>query len=211
MSGPMVRAVLDGRKMQTRRVMKPQPVRLTDVPGECESAWTWNEKVETYESGFRDLLRAHCPYGQPGDRLWVRETFIAATGVGGYAPGVDPDKTPLGPTINVIYRADDGPNERTAKGWKPSIFMPRQLSRLTLEITGVRVERLSAISEDDAINEGCEPTSLPCVDGEGEWSSRRIGARVHYATLWDSLNAKRGFGWDVNPWVWVIVFRKVTS
>lgn len=164
----MVRAILDGRKTQTRRVIKaPKGFEVRDAGVEFG-----------------------CPYGQPGDRLWVRESFA------------------IGPRDkDVIFAADkkwdvDGkPLPPAGSVWKPSIFMPHWASRIILEITGVRVERVQAISEEDAYAEGrslndeCDPVSRP----GGNW----------FRKLWDSLNAKRGFGWDVNPWAWVIEFKRI--
>jgi hypothetical protein len=127
----------------------------------------------------------HCPYGIPGDRLWVRETF--AQGVEG-CPG------------GISYRADhadpkgDGPAHPVK--WRPSIFMPRAASRILLEITDVRVQRLQEISTRDIWAEGI--AASPDVDPVHEWRD-----------LWDSLNAARGFGWAANPWVWAITFRRV--
>ncbi len=160
-SGEMIRAVLDGRKTQTRRVVKPQPVGLWAAPG-----------------------KSRCPYGQPGGRLWVRETFY-------------PERSHRGP---VSYRAtwprDDDPPDG---GWKPSIFMPRWASRITLEIVSVRVEQVQDISEDDARAEGVD-------DGTGQ---TRPLHPYWFRALWDSINSKRGYGWEKNPWVWVVAFRRV--
>lgn len=127
-----------------------------------------------------------CPYGTVGDRLWVRETWL---------------QVPAG----IAFRADGG-DHYGAGGklkWRPSIFMPRAASRITLEVTGVRVERLQGISEDDAEAEGvaAEPHNGSCVD-------RRCFVKA-YASLWDSLNAKRS-PWSSNPWVWVLSFRRIT-
>lgn len=128
---------------------------------------------------------------QPGDRLWVRETW--------YCAGVDEsDGYP------VRYREGATVQEDVSISWRPSIFMPRWASRITLEITGVRVERLQDITEEDAKEEGVPPMIFS--DGGYGKPDYRDGFRQ----LWDSINAKRGFGWDVNPWVWVIEFRRVT-
>lgn len=159
-SAPMVRALLSGAKTQTRRVVKPQP----------------------YENGSPEHfsiseLSKFCHYGQPGDRLWVRETFF-----GGY-PGV----------ANTLYRAT---HADAAVKWRPSIFMPRQASRLTLEITGVRVERLTTISVSDAIAEGYDGSVDDPIDPSVKWYSR----------LWESINGAGS--WAANPWVWVIEFRR---
>lgn len=176
-SGPMVRAILGGRKTQTRRVVKNQPVQSRTDP--AVFGW-WAEDgcmIPTFDADGDE--GPVCHYGVPGDRLWVRETFNNDW------------------TDHVIYRADGGsaveagwPREPK---WRPSIFMPRAACRLVLEVTAVRVERLQQIREADVHAEGCQ-----LVQGED--------ARWHYGSLWNSLNAKRGFGWDTNPWVWVIEF-----
>lgn len=212
-SAPMVRAIISGRKNQTRRVVKPQPPEYCSPievgrypPTVVDRHGEEQPGAEIF--GAYDLdgeWGCRCPYGQPGELLWVRETFIAGLGVGGYAPGVDPDKDQFGKTIDVIYRADDGENERTAAGWQPSIHMPRWASRLTLEITDVRVERVQDISQQDCFSEGlknrdfnahCERTGDPGTSCQDT-----------FAELWDSINAKRGYGWDVNPWVWALTFK----
>jgi hypothetical protein len=192
-SGEMVRAILDGRKTQTRRVVKPT---LDDRRPYC--MWMTDARRDDgsfVENGVR------CPYGAVGDHLWVRETWF------GNRPG--------GPSAEAElfrYRATDRDflvNGRSV--WRSGIIMPRKASRLSLEITNVRVERLQAIGEDDAYDEGCEGHGgEPRIDGEGEWARRYITtSREQYRALWDSPNAKRGHAWDVNPWVWVIEFQRL--
>jgi len=179
-SAPMVRAILEGRKTQTRRVVK---------------------HVETNEPVTSDPrpYNKPCPYGQPGDRLWVRETWLDLGD--GITP--DGDMKPCG----YLYRSDHDKN--TMKGqWKPSIFMPRAASRITLEITGIRVERLQHISADDAISEGIEKQGLRWRDYHGDelgW----LDPCQSYRTLWESINGPGS--WALNPWVWVIEFRKVDA
>lgn len=172
-SGEMVRAILDGRKTQTRRVVKPPPPSNSGGTSEIFA------------------LAKQCPYGQPGDWLWVRETWAPAA-TEGY------DKRDDGGLI--WYRATD---ERVCMGpWRPSIFMPRQVSRIMLEITDVRVERLQDITEEDAKAEGV-----------AAWHDTANGTvyRPEFEMLWDSINGKRGYGWDMNPWIWVIEFKKVSA
>ena len=174
-SGPMVQAIREGRKTQTRRVVKPQPDFVNKLG------------VPFYPDGKGPVDYRLCPYGQTGDRLWVRETF-AQIGVEGRGQA-------------TVFRASgefdaekwDMP-QREWKGWKPSIFMPRWASRTTLEITGVHVQRLNEISEDDAREEGWHP-----ADGQGpcEW----------YEDLWNSINGPGS--WGANPWVWVIEFKRI--
>ncbi|PRZ56625.1 hypothetical protein BX589_101275 [Paraburkholderia fungorum] len=235
-SGAMVRALLDGSKTQTRRVMKKQPYishtnppQFSDVEvgdlficpdcfpttpvrgsviAECKSIGTY------HCMGQREFAEKHSPYGVPGDRLWVRETFQGPM----WEEGTwDPDTDYHKPEF-CEYRADGGPmpdyvdfEDNLHQGWKPSIHMPRWASRITLEVTGVRVERLQDISEDDARAEGareCDPVSGREVILAG--ASQRGSFVLHYRDIWDSFNAARGYGWNMNPWVWVIEFRRLT-
>ena len=221
-SGQMVKAILEGRKTQTRRVIKPQPERQ----GECGyamdhvPAWYWTSPrfdsgfgvhyLHTNEDAAKRLMVTACPYGQPGGLLWVRETF--ATGPGNHAWG------------SLIYRASFGaPMKPICEGytpWRPSIHMPRCASRITLEVTGVRVERVQEISEEDAIEEGICQRPVTIDDPKGsrdlfwnfETNKMELDDAVEsFATLWDSLNKKRGHGWDVNPWCWCISFKRVEA
>ena len=165
-SAPMVRALLAGTKTQTRRIIKPQHLAFFNQDAAAMLS-DWNERP--------------LPYGQPGDRLWVRETFGHFECNQHFKPG-----------CNVYYRADG--NCLELEPWRPSIHMPRWASRITLEITSVRVERLQDISEADAIAEGVyTDPACPAYDA--------------YAQLWDEIN---GLGsWEANPWVWVIEFRRL--
>lgn len=209
-SGPMVRAILEGRKTQTRRVIKPQPEERAD-------GWHVQTKPRSgysSESTMRDLLPVYCPYGQPGDRLWVRETWMLfeRTPTIEYKYGVPPRIVGYLPG-GVGYRADyDGCGQvpvtedgetvwRTPKdNWRPSIFMPRKYSRLTLEVTGVRAERLQEISHTDALAEGVLDQELGAgnlIDGSY--------AVTNFARLWDSINGAT-HPWSSSPWVWVVSF-----
>lgn len=192
-SGAMVRAILAGTKTQTRRVVKPQP--YVDAQGNA----CWNGS-NFGQDGRGPLLRSlaspvpssrtkrvHCPYGAPGDRLWGRETWC-----------------PL--TLGFAYAADPIWNGAPAGRWRPSIHMPRAASRITLEITGVRVERLQDISEADAMAEGC---SLECMTPTGDDSGSAIHGPGGYIALWESINGPGS--WDANPWVWVVEFKRVTE
>jgi hypothetical protein len=199
-SGAMVRALLDGTKTQTRRVCKPANQHaLSYVVGPCE------ERVDLAAGWFGDEegdLKFACPYGQTGDKLWVRETW---------APHLDfPDMA-----NRSVYRADPECKYDVDR-WRPSIHMPRRASRILLEITGVRVERLQAISEQDAIAEGIERVEnnfgngpaycdygLANTDDTAEWFRSPIRS---YETLWESINGAGS--WDANPWVWVVEFKR---
>ena len=176
-SAPMVRALLAGTKTQTRRAVKPQPV-YSDVAATFAS-WAFHRKGGGMWlwPNAREDVHAMCPYGQSGDRLWVRETFHAES------------------KSTVHYRAD-GFEYGPAGGWKPSIFMPRWASRITLEVVGVRVERLQEISAADAWAEGV-PHS-PDVDPLHE-----------YRAIWTAINGAGN--WDANPWVWCVTFKRVTQ
>jgi len=184
-SAPMVRALLNGTKTQTRRVVKRFEVRAGMPEPEMQS-----------------LLRC-CPYGAPGDRLWVRETFAKIDGQ-------------TQPWIETDYRATYTHGDRLGdslgikKRWTPAIHMPRAASRITLDVTGVRVERLQDISEADARAEGIvehqtlRPGTRACnVDGG---MMHATGPVQVYQWLWDSINGPGA--WDTNPWVWVVEFRR---
>ena len=185
-SGPMVRAILDGRKTMTRRVMKLRAGEIAHEGGDgrlhAVSNTTWGDCIERV---------IQCPYGVPGDLLWVRETWATTE-----QAGVHPSDA------EMLYRATD-PDWETWDGWRwsPSIFMPRLASRLTLRITSVRVERVQDITEEGARAEGFK-------DVVGKYA-RGDEARIWFAELWDIINAERGYGWDANPWVWVVGFEVV--
>ena len=231
-SSEMVRAILEGRKTQTRRVMKPQPTGrpvILDVPQEIArlagteprrdpdgvpvwAVWMTDEKDERgqyIEHGVR------CPYGQPGDRLWVRESLRqdALTGMWEYEAD-----------FSLLVDTED---EIDAVAWVvtrkreycPSIHMPRWASRITLEITDIRVERLQEIrrrdqwGEADTLAEGLiKVVDMPsesyeaCYGLPGKLTNRTPWTA--FARVWDEINEPRGYGWEANPWVWVITFRR---
>ncbi len=195
-SGPMVRAILAGRKTQTRRAVKPMGRDDAFVLLGHDDGW-WPYRSDDGESSVTDdgnETPHSCPYGCPGDRLWVRETWR----VPGSVPRSD---DPVRPGMRIEYRADcDAATDGFV--WRPSIFMPRWASRLTLEVTGIRVERLQDISEADAQAEGmlCAPRGW-CSD-EGQPVS--ISARRAYEDLWYSIHG----AW-LDCWVWVVEFKKL--
>ena len=179
-SGAMVRAILEGRKTQTRRV----------VTGKVALEWLAPEMfTPEYCASAENHL---CPYGAHGDRLWVRETFS-------HGPVFNAD---VDYETRLRYRANanDSPLP-TGQKWRPSIFMPRWASRLLLKVKTVRVERLQEISAGDCIAEGGS-TILREHDA-------CCALQDQYRDLWDSINAKRGHAWVTNPWVWVVEFEKV--
>jgi hypothetical protein len=204
-SSPMVNAILEGRKTQTRRIVKGIPDNAVQVKyygpytdglyasGSAPRTGLANS-LGWFIPGLGDLWpcndseRIKCPYGKPGDRLWVRETW-------------NHSNFPFGPyeeNCDVFYRADyfDDPlgpdlelsEDGIRRKWKPSIYMPRSASRITFEITSVRVERLKEISDADCKAEGS------------------VG-RVEYSLLWESINGTGS--WDRNTWVWVLEFKRV--
>ena len=195
-SGEMVRAILEGRKTQTRRVVKPQPYKdFAFMPLSTELVG-----IGSPEKGW-----VRCPFGTPGDRLWVRETWRAWHPVNRYDEPLEWDIYPSIPAEkgdrSIEYQATtEGPEDIP---WRPSIHMPRWASRITLEITGVRVERLRAMSEEDALAEGFRGKKFGHEDPEADnWTNRAA-----FAEYWDSLS-KGEFFWCDNPWVWVIEFKK---
>ena len=187
-NAPMVRAILDGRKTVTRRVVKPQPAGEIRRGEPDFNHWIdtkyWERQNQKENRGIGTRGFA-CPYGQPGgDRLYVRETFGHFERNENFAPGCE-----------VFYRADG--ESLAVEPWRPSIHMPRWASRITLEITSVRVERLQDISVADAIAEGCP----------GGEHGDRYAALEQYRALWESINGPGS--WDANPWVWAITFKRV--
>ncbi len=219
-SGPMVRAILDGRKTVTRPVLKPQPPEWATFCQELQGLyhsrgwapsglWQWSEPEQ---NPLRKLRRwpvhekgpmAGIDYGMkplhaPGDRLWVREVW-SHTGVGVWTIA---DARLMG-RGGVIYRAESDP---PGFSWFSSIHMPREFSRITLEVTGVKVERLQDINEEEAKAEGCGWRNA------GHDGDLLTGDPIPtFRRLWDSINAKRpGCSWDDNPWVEAISFRRIT-
>lgn len=200
-STEMVKAILQGRKTMTRRIVKPQPTIIIDARKSPNVAFALSAEFEI--NGSRTII---CPYGQIGDRLWVRETFAAVMPPMG--PGDD-----LPDWCNYRYKADpilwDEPVDWK---WKPSIHMPRLASRITLEITDIKVERLQDITEKDAIKEGIKiihmaEKTVPVYANyllEGKLGTTNP---IHsFDTLWRKINGNES--WNTNPWVWVVSFKK---
>ena len=176
---PLVRALLEGRKTQTRRIARP--VRHPDLGN------VYSPGALVLEHEPQHVINRACPYGQPGDRIYVRETFSQHPEWG-----------------QLAFRAD-GEEFEDADGWlwepkwQPSSQMPKELARIWLEITGVRVERLQDISTEDCISEGLN-TTLREYDAE-------VNLRDQFQELWEST----GGDWDANPWVWVIDFKVLST
>lgn len=232
-SAPMVRAILDGRKTQTRRVVKCETtINAAEHSGCMPILAKRGERLEDGSIGRKavgfscsindgpsldDCVKMFCPYGQVGDRLWVRETWATY-----YRETTKPD---FREADDVVFRADyEGLHPDVYGCWRPSIHMPRWACRIELEITGVRVERLQDISPDDAIAEGLTAISkdggrttkygipdsdgYPGTDNTGwPWEHWRFSPVDAFQHLWESINGAGS--WDANPWVWVIEFKRV--
>ncbi|NYU11329.1 hypothetical protein A8O28_18875 [Enterobacteriaceae bacterium CCUG 67584] len=199
-NGEMVRAILDGRKTQTRRVMKDQPVlngNFYEVFGAA-----WSKGMTSIPAVPGHSLSTRCPYGVVGDRIWVRETWAEA---GAGAPDLKLYRSNYPAHVPSHY--ENVPPAEDIR-WTPSIHMPRWASRILLEITDVRVERLNSISEGDACAEGVEFDCMHC-DGPfgGCDCTQPDSAEEAFATLWKSIYGKES--WQANPWVWVIEFKRI--
>ena len=220
-SGPMVRAILEGRKTQTRRVVKPQPESGFAWPEQdATDAWQWasapgdDDMAEYWPSYDKGLP---CPYGRVGDRLWVKETtwYRDKDGVTAYCDGslrTHPDAL----WSNHYVDSAGSPEGRIAfenENWKgygftrrPAQQMARRLCRLTLEITDVRVERLHDISEEDAIAEGSQ---IPIAQLPVKARQGALTERTAFANIWKAINGDAS--WKANPWVWKIAFRRLDN
>lgn len=210
--GSMVRAILEGSKTQTRRIIKPQPpfgceysINGNHTHALCHTAGPIDDKTRWVPPTPKSTdYRLPCPFGVPGDRLWVRETF-----------GFEIQRVGGTPHERLVYRSTrpeaahcyDCNGNKIPMKWRPSIYMPRRFSRIDLEITSVRVERLQDISAEDANAEGAQ-----------EWiESHNQGDRYHhngnlqaypvtaFSRLWETINGAGS--WDANPWIWVVEFK----
>ncbi|NOL73865.1 hypothetical protein G9Q11_25210 [Klebsiella pneumoniae] len=196
----MVRALLSGRKTQTRRPIKWKQTRFTEI-GEREdgSKWPWSEDAEHAFDFWHP-----CPFGSVGDRIWVRETFQGPLFDFDLMDSYCKDSTPFEKSEFCVYKADGVPapefydaDDELHCCWRPSIHMPRWASRILLEITGVRVERLKSISDRDALREGCSTADMKSGDCVADV----------FARLWASIYGDES--WNSNPWVWVIEFKRI--
>jgi hypothetical protein len=186
-STPAVQAILEGRQTQDRRLIKPQPIKTAQY--RHDDGALMNMSLQS-----KQVIRS--PFGGVGARLWVRETFSAHGA--------------FGQDGRICYAADtsDG-KEPHGLRWTPSIFMRRSACRIVLEVTGVRVEQLQLISEADAMAEGVQPMSYSWPQNTPASKARDIGPyRNGFRNLWESLYGPGS--WDVNPWVWVTEFKRVT-
>ncbi|EAX0034477.1 hypothetical protein TY39_18735 [Salmonella enterica] len=199
----MVRAILDGRKTQTRRPIKWKQTRFTEIAERDDgSLWPWAEDCE--RGG--DIWFA-CPFGEVGDRIWVRETWqvihdhideSSHVEYRTYAPSIPKEKDRYWHTVYAEHFGDESREDRGFP-WRPAIHMPRWASRITLEITDVRVERLRGLSEEDAKSEGIIPSAGGVLPG---WEYR-----INFRDLWMDIYGTDN--WEANPWVWVIEFKRV--
>ncbi|ECG8601167.1 hypothetical protein FNH69_22160 [Salmonella enterica subsp. salamae] len=186
----MVRAILDGRKTQTRRPIKWKQTRFTEMAERDDgSLWPWAEDCERGGD-----IWFTCPFGEVGDRIWVRETWAEA---GASAPDLKLYRANYPDHVPAHY--ENVPPAEEIR-WTPSIHMPRWASRITLEITDVRVERLNAISEEDAQAEGVQPACYEITPPEAAY-------RVSFGEVWRGIYGEES--WAANPWVWVIKFKRV--
>lgn len=198
-SAPMVRAILEGRKTVTRRVVTKFPETVSngyDFDPRTGHIYCHNDylppdcQVVPPDYDAFDPREMDSPYGEKGDRLWVRETWAPRDSEAFLRHEVAADK--------IFYRADDERTLATDGRWRPSIHMPRWASRITLAVRSVRVERLQEITDADVLAEGVTPHKGP------------DGHRMAFGTLWECINGKRpGCSWDDNPWVWRIEFSRI--
>lgn len=241
----MVRAILAGTKTVTRRIVTPQPRRVDErrlncaEPGEPPvvvtqlPGWEWKSTYTADGGDFAGALAWHSPYGRPGDRLWVKETFRSWRQTCDEGDNEDHecyehcDQTyvayratprvgfrPVPDRAHITFLDESTPlksNRELLGPWKSSIFMPRWASRITLEVVSVRVERLHEITEDDARREGVERDTAPC--DHTRLSCDEVGCmgpthRSTFAELWDSINGDRA-PWASNPWVRRVEFKRV--
>ncbi|HHQ8264874.1 morphogenetic protein [Klebsiella pneumoniae] len=223
----MVRAILDGRKTQTRRIMKLQPKPSKSRPGDF---WFSSKKLESMVhvsdlapgnspiADYHLFIQEHCcPFGAVGDRIWVRETFQGPLFDYDLMDSYCKDPTPFEKPEFCVYKADGVPapefydaDDELHCCWRPSIHMPRWASRILLEITDVRVERLNAISEEDATAEGVPPAGSLLPDYPGTFLTPKgdfATAKVAFQRLWESIYGEES--WKANSWVWVISFKRV--
>ncbi|HFD8275425.1 TPA: hypothetical protein ACF6GX_002050 [Raoultella ornithinolytica] len=220
-NGEMVRALLDGRKTQTRRIMKVQPEPSKSRPGDF---WFSSKKLESMvhvsdlAPGNSPIVDCHlffqehcCPFGAVGDRIWVREAFRVhsrATDVATLVYKASERNSWTEQTHRVPVAVCNKP--ATPEKWTPSLHMPRWASRITLEITDVRVERLNSISEEDATAEGVPPAGSLLPDYQGTFLTPNgdfATAKVAFQRLWESIYGEDS--WKANPWVWVIKFKRI--
>ncbi|HBS6049020.1 hypothetical protein [Klebsiella pneumoniae] len=205
-NGEMVRAILDGRKTQTRRIMAPQPaddIERSAFPNPDAIGWKSSLKHK-----YGSTTAHFCPFGAIGDRIWVRETFRVhsrATDVATLVYKASERNSWTEQTHRVPVAVCNKP--ATPEKWTPSLHMPRWASRILLEITDVRVERLNSISQEDAQAEGLELTGWRPTYSDPDSGGEIMTPYDNFAELWSSIYGDES--WQANPWVWVIEFKRV--
>jgi len=203
-NGEMVRAILDGRKTQTRRIISERHLNLIDLGSQIGECYPLECGIDHENS--QSYYREHCPFGKPGDRIWVRETYQGPLFDYEHMEAYLEDSSKFEKPDFCVYRADGKPapefydaDDNLHCCWRPSIHMPRWASRILLEITDVRVERLASISQEDAAKEGYPANPEPYGGSMDKW--------LWFRQLWDSIYPEQSF--SHNPWVWVIEFKRV--
>ncbi len=203
-NGEMVRAILDGRKTQTRRIISERHLNLIDLGSQIGECYPVECGIDHENS--QSYYREHCPFGKPGDRIWVRETYQGPLFDYEHMEAYLEDSSKFEKPDFCVYRADGKPapefydaDDNLHCCWRPSIHMPRWASRILLEITDVRVERLASISQEDAAKEGYPANPEPYGGSMDKW--------LWFRQLWDSIYPEQSF--SHNPWVWVIEFKRV--
>jgi len=204
-SAPMVRAILASEKTVTRRVVKPQPphgctyaINGAQSAAVCASVSQTGEPMFVPPTGRSKNHLLPCPYGAPGDRLWVRETWRAEELRGGVNEGLDGIRFAADngfvPIENTLEASVRWGHAQSGKAWRPSIHIPRWASRITLEVVSVRVERLCSLDDSEAIREG--------IPAAGD-----VRPFARFAELWDAINGDRA-PWASDPWVWRVEFKR---
>jgi hypothetical protein len=195
---PMVQAILAGRKTMTRRIVKGIPhEQIVKVEQQTDLLWEFDNELHDLK-----MWTIKCPYGKIGDRLWVRETWQHTRCI-----NINPEDENYG----YVYKSDGQPwDDYIGWTWKPSIHMPRLASRIILEITNIRVEKLQDITKLEAINEGIEIVdTIPVIQYKDYEVANGIfcNPKNSFNSLWNTIHGKDS--WNLNPWVWIIVFKKI--
>lgn len=210
-NGAMVRAILDGRKTQTRRIVRPQPVMRKFHPNAIAPAFIKPQLTKGFNAVGVDVCNNNNfaylknPLARKGDRLWVKETFCVVN---------DDDERWIDYRATPRYEEshpagwENAPDDPDALKWESSIHMPRWASRINLEVIDVRVERLQDITEEAAMAEGVQRMKLPS-GYQAAGNNMLPMYKQSFAYQWDTSNKKRGFAWEVNPYVWVIEFTRI--
>ncbi|HCR3334557.1 TPA: hypothetical protein ON538_000659 [Morganella morganii] len=216
----MIRAILDGRKTQTRRIIKSVPTTHNFHGWIMSSTCAKDEGKAVWAIGdsplLKDPIRLNCPLGKIGDRLWVRETWQGPLVDYENSNKLYKDPEPFQTIKNCVYKADGDAcpeyfdaDDNLRYGWKSSAQMPRWASRILLEITDIRVERLQNIREEDAVAEGVAPLHGGYWKHyQPGWTQHQLSARGSFVTLRNSINGEDA--WYKNPWMWVVEFKNVS-